>query len=96
MHILLTRPLEDSQEMILKFQSLGHEISHIPLINVESKKQQKMRKFLDQKGALPKPFLMSVKKTSYLISFQKFSSFTNHYKLLQIVVPLLLYNMNIM
>ena len=40
MHILLTRPLEDSQEMILKFQSLGHEISHIPLINVESKKYE--------------------------------------------------------
>ncbi len=40
MHILLTRPLEDSQEMILKFQSLGHEISHIPLINIESKKYE--------------------------------------------------------
>ena len=37
MHILLTRPLEDSREMIFKFQSLGHDISHIPLINIESK-----------------------------------------------------------
>ena len=37
MHILLTRPLEDSREMILKFQSLGHDVSHIPLINIESK-----------------------------------------------------------
>ena len=37
MHILLTRPLEDSSEMILKFQSLGHDVSHIPLINIESK-----------------------------------------------------------
>ena len=35
MHILLTRPLEDSREMILKFQSLGHEVSHMPLINIE-------------------------------------------------------------
>jgi len=35
MHILLTRPLEDCHEMILKFQSLGHEISHLPLINIE-------------------------------------------------------------
>ena len=35
MHILLTRPLEDSCEMILKFQSLGHEVSHMPLINIE-------------------------------------------------------------
>jgi len=37
MHILLTRPLEDSREMILKFQSLGHGVSHLPLINIESK-----------------------------------------------------------
>ena len=37
MHILLTRPLEDSREMILKFQSLGHDVSNIPLINIESK-----------------------------------------------------------
>ena len=35
MHILLTRPLEDSSEMILKFKSLGHHISHLPLLNVE-------------------------------------------------------------
>jgi hypothetical protein len=33
MHILLTRPLEDCSEMILKFQSLGHEVSHLPLFN---------------------------------------------------------------
>ena len=38
MHILFTRPLEDCHEMILKFQSLGHEISHLPLINIESLK----------------------------------------------------------
>jgi len=35
MHILLTRPLEDCHEMILKFQSLGHEVSHLPLIKIE-------------------------------------------------------------
>ena len=35
MHILFTRPLEDCYEMILKFESLGHEISHLPLINIE-------------------------------------------------------------
>jgi uroporphyrinogen-III synthase len=40
MHILLTRPLEDCHEMILKFQSLGHEISHLPLINTEGLKYQ--------------------------------------------------------
>ena len=35
MHILLTRPLEDCYEMILKFQSLGHQVSHLPLIRIE-------------------------------------------------------------
>ena len=35
MHILLTRPLEDCSEMILKFQSLGHQVSHLPLLSVE-------------------------------------------------------------
>ena len=35
MHILFTRPLEDSYEMILKFKSLGHNISHLPLISIE-------------------------------------------------------------
>ena len=35
MHILLTRPLEDCSEMILKFQSLGHRVSHLPLIRIE-------------------------------------------------------------
>ena len=35
MHILLTRPLEDSSEMIFKFQSLGHKVSHLPLLNIE-------------------------------------------------------------
>ena len=36
MHILLTRPLEDCSEMILKFKSLGHQVSHLPLLVVEN------------------------------------------------------------
>ena len=36
MHILLTRPLEDSKELILRFTSLGHKVSHLPVINVEA------------------------------------------------------------
>jgi len=40
MHILLTRPLEDCHEMILKFQSLGHEVSHLPLISIEGLKYE--------------------------------------------------------
>ena len=35
MHILLTRQLEDCSEMILKFKSLGHQVSHLPLLVVE-------------------------------------------------------------
>jgi uroporphyrinogen-III synthase len=35
MHILLTRPLEDCSEMIMKFKSLGHQVSHLPLLNIE-------------------------------------------------------------
>ena len=35
MHILFTRPLEDCHEMMLKFQSLGNHISHLPLINIQ-------------------------------------------------------------
>ncbi|MDA7831460.1 uroporphyrinogen-III synthase [Candidatus Pelagibacter sp.] len=40
MHILFTRPLDDCHEMILKFQTLGHEISHLPLINIEGLKHE--------------------------------------------------------
>jgi uroporphyrinogen-III synthase len=40
MHILFTRPLDDTHEMILKFQSLGHEISHLPLIDIEGLKYE--------------------------------------------------------
>ena len=35
MHILITRPLEDCSEMIIKFQSLGHQVSHLPLLSIE-------------------------------------------------------------
>jgi len=35
MHILLTRPLEDCKEMIIKFSNLGHQVSHLPLLNIE-------------------------------------------------------------
>ena len=35
MHILLTRPLEDCSEMIVRFKSLGHQVSHLPLLDIE-------------------------------------------------------------
>ena len=42
MHILLTRPLEDCSEMILKFQNLGHQVSHLPLISIEKINYEKI------------------------------------------------------
>jgi len=36
MHILLTRPLEDSLEMISKLRFLGHQVSHLPLLEIQS------------------------------------------------------------
>ena len=35
MHILLTRPLEDCSDLIIKFKKLGHSVSHIPLIKIK-------------------------------------------------------------
>ena len=49
MHILLTRPLEDCHEMILKFQTLGHYVSHLPLISIEGLKY-KLINYSDFKG----------------------------------------------
>ena len=51
MHILFTRPLEDSHEMILKFQSLGHNVSHLPLIEIEGIKINLVN-FSDFKGII--------------------------------------------
>jgi uroporphyrinogen-III synthase len=51
MHILLTRPLEDCQEIILRFQSLGHEVSHLPLITIEGVKHEFLN-YSDFKGII--------------------------------------------
>ena len=45
MHILLTRHLDDCSEMILKFQSLGHKVSHLPLLNIEKMKHEDINFF---------------------------------------------------
>ena len=37
MHILLTRPLDDSKELILKFSSMNHKVSHLPLLQIKKK-----------------------------------------------------------
>ena len=51
MHILLTRPLEDCSEMILKFQSLGHQVSHLPLLSVNQTNYNDIN-FSDYKGII--------------------------------------------
>ena len=51
MHILLTRPLEDCAEMIIKFKSLGHQVSHIPLLKIDKVDYEQIN-FLDFKGII--------------------------------------------
>ena len=51
MHILFTRPLEDSHEIILKFKSLGHDVSHLPLISIEELKHESLN-YSDFKGVI--------------------------------------------
>jgi len=51
MHILLTRPLEDCSEMIVKLKILGHQVSHLPLIKIE-KINYKNINFSNYKGII--------------------------------------------
>ena len=51
MHILLTRPLEDCSEMIVKFKSLGHQVSHLPLLTIEKIEYEQIN-FFDFKGII--------------------------------------------
>ena len=51
MHILLTRPLEDCSELILKFQSLGHQVSHLPLLTIEKINYEEIN-FFDYGGII--------------------------------------------
>ena len=52
MHILLTRPLEDCSEMILKFKdTLGHRVSHLPLLKINKVNYEDI-KFSHYKGII--------------------------------------------
>lgn len=42
MHVLFTRPVDDSKDLILKFKSLGHIVSSIPVISIKKKEYQKI------------------------------------------------------
>ena len=51
MHILLTRSLEDCSEMIIKFKSLDHQVSHLPLLTIEKMNYEKIN-FSDYGGII--------------------------------------------
>ncbi|MBD1154347.1 uroporphyrinogen-III synthase [Pelagibacterales bacterium SAG-MED21] len=51
MHILLTRPIEDCKEIIIKFKSLGHQVSHIPLLTIDKVDHEHINS-LDFKGII--------------------------------------------
>jgi len=51
MHILLTRPLEDCSEMILKFKSLGYQVSNLPLLKIDKVSYEKIN-FLDYRAII--------------------------------------------
>ena len=51
MNILLTRPIEDCSEIISKFQSLGHQVSHLPLLSVNKVNYGEIN-FSDYKGII--------------------------------------------
>ena len=51
MHILLTRPLDDCKDLIIKFKSLGNKVSHLPVIKIEKKKYEPLD-FSNFKGVI--------------------------------------------
>ena len=42
MHVLFTRQIDDTKDLILKFQSLGHIVSSIPVISIKKKEYSKI------------------------------------------------------
>ena len=45
MHILFTRPLEDSHDLMVKFTELGHKVSHMPVIQIKKIEHEKINFF---------------------------------------------------
>ncbi len=50
MHILLTRPLDDCKELILRFKFLGHKVSHLPVIKIQNVNHDKVN--VDEFGGI--------------------------------------------
>jgi|TARA_B110000438_G_scaffold137008_1_gene132397 uroporphyrinogen-III synthase len=51
MHIITTRPDEDSLQIISKFQILGHDVTHLPLLNIKKINYKKID-FSNYKGLI--------------------------------------------
>ena len=51
MHILFTRSLEDSKDLILRFNELGHKVSYMPVIEIK-KVDHDVINFKDFKGLI--------------------------------------------
>ena len=51
MHILFTRPLEDSKDLILKFNDLGHKVSYMPVIEIQRTEHENIN-FKDYKALI--------------------------------------------
>ena len=45
MHIIITRPINDSLEIISKFQILGHMVTHLPLLDIKKINYKKINFF---------------------------------------------------
>ena len=51
MHIIITRPKEDSLYLIERFKKLGHVVTHLPVIKVERLETEKIN-FLNYKAVI--------------------------------------------
>ena len=79
MHILLTRPLEDCSDLIIKFKELGHTVSHLPLIKIKKMIKKTFYAyenkyypfFMDELEKEWKKILMREKVLDYLMVLKK-------------------------
>ena len=51
MHVIITRPIEDSLELIRNLKIINHTITYLPLINVRKISNENI-KFKDYKGII--------------------------------------------
>ena len=92
MHIVITRPEEDSSNLIARLKKLGHVVTHLPVIKIERLETEKINlknykaliftssnaiKFLNVDKLDPKIKCYCVGKVTEFVARQK--GFTNTY-----------------